>query len=258
MWDPGIPEAMTKFNNRFEDPFLKNLYETQYSSLPETEVNRYVHTGAFREWCTADRTMIVCTTSIEVDYPPCALGACITKYVADQTQCRVIYIDCYWILQTPQQAKQKSLANNLLRSELKHTSANADGLVELVLESMYCQLFRTCQRQEYTLESYYASLSGSNAVFFQSQISESGIPPQEHLWSLIKHLLQSTATKVLICLDRIHELDEGSRARLMPLLSSLKSLPRASKLLLCGNGRDIDQAGLLGTPMISEETETKG
>lgn len=235
-----------------------NLFEIQSNWLPETELDRYVHTKAFQEWLMGDRSMIVCTTSRKDDDTPRALGACIAKYVATQTCCHLLYVDCYWVLQTAQQGKQKSLANNLLTSELKPGLIKGEALVDLVLESIYCQLFRSCMEQEEILESYNSSLTRDEAVLFQSQLLESGTPQQNHLWALTQCFLQSTTTQVLICIDRINELEESSRARLMLLLGSLKSMQKTPKILVSGYASTIDQDSLLGTPVISEETETHG
>lgn len=254
----GIPEAVSRFNNRFQDPYLKNLYQTQLDSLPETEVDRYVHTRAFREWFAGDRNMIVCAAPRGMAKTPCTLGACMAKYVVDQTCCHLLYVDCYWMLQTPKQAKQKKFAPDLLKSELKHGPIKREDSVDLVLESIYDQLFGSCLQQRDILESYYCSLPQTEAVLFQSKMMEKGIPQKNHLWNLTQHLLRSTNAKVLICIDRIHELEEASCARLMSLLKSLNSLQTTHKVILCGDASEIDQDSLLGTPIVSEETETRG
>lgn len=252
-----ISEAIARFKTRIESPLLMSLYEMESRTLPSTEVNRFVHTKAFQEWLAGDRKIIICTTTRQIENTTCALGACISKYVTEQANHQLLYVDCYWILQTPSQAKQKTLGSISLKSELKHMSPSKDESVRLVLEFIYSQLFRMCAHKQEILEEYNRDLTATDSVLFKSQISKNGVPQGKHVWSLIESLMDSATTRILICLDRVDELEEQSRARIMDLFSSSLPVQTAPRILMCGRDGVIGQDNIFGTPVVSEETEAK-
>jgi hypothetical protein len=252
--DSGISEAISKFDGtRFEQPFLKHLYQNQSGSLSETEIERFTHTRAFQEWLSGDLNIIVCTTSLQVASTPCTLGACTAKYLEERNNYHVLYVDCFWLLQTP---RLKTLATNL-RRELE-ADIIVDDSVDLIAESIYCQLFRYCRRREEILMSYSDSLPSADASLFRSQLLESGIPPKKSLWALIELLLLSTSTHILISIDRVTEIEHSSRARLTALVSSIRRTKEEARVLVCGDATLIGKDGELGVTIISEDTEVQG
>ncbi|KAK3937037.1 kinesin [Diplogelasinospora grovesii] len=217
---PWIPEAIFTFENRLEPPYLRDLYNSQSKSYEEYDLQRFMHTKAFQEWLAGCFSTMICTTFYNPDSSPSALAACLSKFLEINYRYQVLYVDCFWILQAPAQARVQELREDGRTPATTSKAAPEDDSSNDVLRSLYSQLFRRTPGREKILEGYHETLPPSEAALFRAWISANGVPPQKHLALSFEFLLRSSPQKLLISVDRIHLLGESSRTRLIALLSA--------------------------------------
>jgi hypothetical protein len=253
-----VTEAIAAFNGRFEDPFIQGLYHTQSSLLSDTELERFTHTRDFQQWLRSRNESIVCVTSAAISLERTPLAACIARYVQARCRCVVIYIDCYWILQTPKQDRLRTVAFELQKEEMKMDEGGEDSS-ERVLELLYSHLFRSCERRQKILEEYHDSLSMEEASRFRSHMLNNRVPQMQDLLYLIGLLYASFSSPVLISVDQIDALEVSARYKLISYVRSLPTYGTNSfKPLFCGTGSLLSDKYVSSLPIISDETETQG
>lgn len=75
-----------------------------------------------------------------------------------------------------------------VKNELEPEFVGEDSS-NIVLESLYGQLFRQCLGRETALGAYHDGLPASEAFSFRSEILANGLPPRRNLMPLYEHLL---------------------------------------------------------------------
>ena len=215
-----------------------------------------MHTKNFREWLNGGSSTLICTTSRNRDNVPSPLAACLAKYLQTRSNCCVLYVDCFWIVQSPQQTRVRTLVADV-KIELESEFVGDDSS-NIVLESLYRQLFRQCSGRETALNAYHDALSASEASSFRSEILASGLPPRRHLMPLYELLLRSCSMEILVSIDRIQELEELSRARLVAQIVSVNNSEGSVKSLLCGDPDIVTTGSLSGVAIVTDKTEFYG
>lgn len=203
--------------------------------------------------------IIICTTSAKtassIQIP---LAASLSKYVETRCSCVVVYVDCVFILQAPKQDRVTALASDLRTGV--NVDNDRDDLSDKVLESLYCQLFRLCDRREQILKEYNNCLSPEQASQFRTHIIANGVPRKQDLLQLLSRFHTASSSPILISIDRINVLDDSSRSKLMSNLMALNTHKRGSlKSLLCGN-ESLPLTGnhMINSSIISDNTEIQG
>jgi hypothetical protein len=256
IYTTGIPQAIRTFEDHYAQPFLQELYNTQWSSLQGPELDRFVHTKDFQEWLNGGSSTVICTTSDNRDNVPCPLAACLAKYLQTRSKCCVLYVDCFWIMQSPQQTRVRTLVAEE-KNELGSEFVGEDSS-NIVLESLYRQLFRQCKEREAALGSYHDALSAAEAFSFRTEMLANGLPPRRHLMPLYEDLLRCCSMEILVSIDRIQELEELPRTRLVAQIALVKNGARRVKSLLCGDPDIVETGSLSGVAIVTDKTELYG
>lgn len=133
---------------------MRSLFTGAHTKLngplcKDPRLTGFVHTKDFQEWLKGGSSTLICTTSDNRDNVPCPLAACLAKYLQTKSNCCVLYVDCFWIMQSPQQTRVRTLVAEV-KNELEPEFVGEDSS-NIVLESLYRQLFRQCLGRETAL-----------------------------------------------------------------------------------------------------------
>jgi hypothetical protein len=136
---------------------------------------------------------------------------------------------------SPQQTRVRTLGADV-KIELESEFVGDDSS-NIVLESLYRQLFRQCSGRETASSACHDARSASEASSFRSEILASGLPPRRHLMPLYELLLRSCSMEILVSIDRIQELEELSRSIGFLFIGRLRALILASLLTIASQKR---------------------
>ncbi|KAI0531894.1 hypothetical protein GGR58DRAFT_507980 [Xylaria digitata] len=236
---PWITDATLAFDHRFGDPSLKSLNRNSVGHIAEPKLERFIHTKVFQQWLCNTERCIVCTTPTEsastreTVSPQSTLTAALSGYAKSRSRCVVLYVDCFWIFQTPKKTQLEAIASELQKEKTK-LDDEGDDPSNSVLESLYSQLFSVCDKREEVLKRYNDFLSPEESSRFRAHILANGLPRKQDLLQLLSRLRSSPSAPAIISIYRMNFLEDSARQTLMPILMALKAY-ESFKLLLCGD-----------------------
>lgn len=259
----GSTAAAQAFERGFGDISMRKIYEKSLNRIQKPDIERFIHTKAFQQWVYSIERIIICTTPVKVGTilegasVQSTLAADLSKHVKSTTDCIVLYVDCFWILQTPKQSRFETIASELRKEEMR-ADDYCDDQSDIVMESLCRQLFQLCETSEEVLRGYCTSLSPEEASHFRTQMVAHGRPRKQDVLQLLGHLHSRSSAPIIISIDRMNTLDDSARTKLVSSLMALNAYG-SFKSLLCGDESLLLTKSIsLHLPIITVETEIQG
>lgn len=231
--------ATLAFERGSGDISMRKPYENSLDRMPEPDLERFIHTKAFQQWVSGMESSIVCMTPVKASTiregasRQSALAADLSKYVKSRTDCVMLYVDCFWILQIPKQSRFETIASELRKEEMR-ADHPGDDQSDIVMESLCRQLFQLCETREEVLRGYCSSLPPEEASHFRTQMIAHGRPRKQDVLPLLGRLHSPSSAPIIISIDRMNTLDDSSRTNLVSSLMALNA-HGSFKSLLCGD-----------------------
>ena len=282
----GIQVAIRKIDSQEEALFMRRIYEIHCDAMSEYEVQSFINTKAFqawlhdknsiltvgitrpwdslrayKEWCSASWSTAALGTSHQSRSLSCPIAACIAKYVQNNSVCDIAYVDCAWVL-----SRQQQIMRTVVRDVLKREQGPGqceDSLVDpiQVLQSLFLQIFSHCPQRDELLQIYATRLRDCDFPAFQSEILNTGLPPNGDLLPILEHIMGSLSSKtVMISLDHLEHIKKSGLAVLVKSLDSLRRDKGGQVSILLG-GLCLQTSGdnlLTSFPSIRADTEYQG
>ncbi|KAH8697202.1 hypothetical protein BGW36DRAFT_378194 [Talaromyces proteolyticus] len=240
--DPRIQKAVEKLNSHRTAHLMPGIFRMNREALSEHELQSFVHTRGFQSWFDTPSWVLVAKTSrhwnwrdthgqhsdgLERDQissetrsseaPTCPIAACLAEYVQRNTDCDVYYVDCYWILDRPQQLKSKQFENVLKQEQIMESPDTSQ--VTSILQSLFFQIFARHPQQAQFLQELNESGAFKEMDIYKLSFAEISV--------LINYILNLptylSRKRLIISIDHL-ELIETSAQRL--LINSLNT-PRS-------------------------------
>ncbi|KAJ8126223.1 hypothetical protein O1611_g7414 [Lasiodiplodia mahajangana] len=236
---PWVTEAVLTFDRLFKNHSIISSYSSPLGHSPRPEIGPFTHTIAFQQWLCDRKHSLICAAPTDkiLMHDPASLqnqlAASLSRYSEARSNCVVVYMNCFSLLQTPKQSRLETLASEL-RREGTLTDSDGDGTSDAIMQSLCCQLFKLCNSREEQLRDYDTSLSEKDSYDFRGHITGKGVPRKQDLLQLTSRLLNCSTRHGIISIDCLHFLAESAQNNLVSNLIALKA-QRSFKSILCGD-----------------------